>query len=437
MKKLLLIAAAALALTATAQEQLPKAFSFTVENDGVTPACIAGILTDATANLEMQIDWGDGVLSQVYTLEDYATTWTPTEYSAVPKGNTITVYAKPEVVNYIDGSWKTGTLKWTSIDLSALTALINIEAPSNNISAIDISHNTSLTGINMSNNAIVGKFDFSANTALKTIDFSNSEVMGTNNLDGTDFTCLPNLATLKLAMNPLTNIKVAGLTKLATLTLTSCHLASIDLTGCSALKTLNGNDNDFETIDLSPCSINKPYFYLNNCKLRSITTAAAYSGNNRLQVKNNFLTFATLPAPGLFTASNFQYNPQGNIDAQVAGGVVDLSQEMPTIAENPTLVTWADGDKALVEGVDYTVEDGKFVFNVECKAAVATLTNAAFSSLTLYTNPIAIIPTGINDVEVNNNVPAVYYNLNGQRVDATERGILIEVRGDKATKVVK
>ena len=44
---------------------------------------------------------------------------------------------------------------------------------------------------------------------------------------------------------------------------------------------------------------------------------------------------------------------------------------------------------------------------------------------------------GINDIVADDNAPAVYYNLQGVRVDNPEHGLFIQVKGNKAKKVVK
>jgi len=44
---------------------------------------------------------------------------------------------------------------------------------------------------------------------------------------------------------------------------------------------------------------------------------------------------------------------------------------------------------------------------------------------------------GINDIEIDSNVAPVYYNLQGVRVANPENGLFIEVRGNKAVKVIK
>ena len=45
--------------------------------------------------------------------------------------------------------------------------------------------------------------------------------------------------------------------------------------------------------------------------------------------------------------------------------------------------------------------------------------------------------TGVENIVINENVPAVYYNLQGVRVANPENGVFIKVQGGKATKVVK
>ena len=44
---------------------------------------------------------------------------------------------------------------------------------------------------------------------------------------------------------------------------------------------------------------------------------------------------------------------------------------------------------------------------------------------------------GISDIEIDSNTAPVYYNLQGVRVANPENGLFIEVRGNKAVKVIK
>ena len=440
MRKLLLtLCAFVFALGASAQENeggtFLKAFSFTVEPDGETPAVITSLTTDATSELKFRIDWGDGVLSEEYTLEDYTTTWYPTAYSAVPKGNTITVYAEnPASVHYIDGSWKKETLKWTSIDMSNLTGLKSLELASNAITAIDVTNNTALESLGLGNNDVVGALDLSANVNLKYVDFSNSETIGTNNIDGTDFTVLPNATTIKVALNQLTDIKVAGLSKLTTLNINSCGLNTIDLSGCTSLKTLNSNDNNFETIDISECATVKAYFYLNNNKLKSIKTAEAYT-SARLQVKDNLFTFATLPAVGLF--QTYAYSPQADIEIAAEGSTVDLTAFMPVVGENATVAAWVNGEETLVENEDYTAAGGVFTFLKNFDKVAVQLTNDAFPGLTLNSNAVSVVATGVDTIKAADKT-AVFYNLQGVRVVQPKAGnVYIRVSDGVTTKVVR
>lgn len=103
-----------------------------------------------------------------------------------------------------------------------------------------------------------------------------------------------------------------------------------------------------------------------------------------------------------FKAGTFEYGFVGEADA-----VVELG--------TPVTAT-KGGDKA------FTLPAGDYTFKLDLPyngdTATLTVTEA----------------TAINDVEADNEVAPVYYNLQGVRVDNAANGLYIVVRGDKAAK---
>lgn len=93
----------------------------------------------------------------------------------------------------------------------------------------------------------------------------------------------------------------------------------------------------------------------------------------------------------------------------------------------PLSVTTPADVKAYIPDVDcsacrsWAVEPGTYAVTLDLGAMKISLSGAS----------------GIEDVEINDNAPAVYYNFQGVRVDNPEGGMFIEVRGNKARKVVK
>ena len=88
-----------------------------------------------------------------------------------------------------------------------------------------------------------------------------------------------------------------------------------------------------------------------------------------------------------------------DVEITVDGGKVDLSSEY-MVAENPTVYTWTtESGATLVEGTDYTIDNGVTTFmknfdeNVYC-----SMTNAAYPELTLKTIGVKPETTGIGGI---------------------------------------
>ena len=51
-------------------------------------------------------------------------------------------------------------------------------------------------------------------------------------------------------------------------------------------------------------------------------------------------------------------------------------------------------------------------------------------------NLVKASEAGVENIEIDNNAPAVYYNLQGVKVANPENGVFIKVQGNKASKVL-
>lgn len=90
--------------TAFAADQTPMV-TFTVEADGATKASFT-LNSTLEAGQSVQVDWGDGVLTEPVTIAYYNTF--PGEYEttfeAVPKGNVIKVYGDQSTIYEVNAS---------------------------------------------------------------------------------------------------------------------------------------------------------------------------------------------------------------------------------------------------------------------------------------------------------------------------------------------
>jgi len=157
----------------------------------------------------------------------------------------------------------------TSLDVSHNTALTFLDASSNPINTLDISQNINLTTLYCSNNAL-SVLDITQNTLLTFLecdDNSLSTLNLTQNVALEDLRCENNaLNTLNLTQNPA----------LATLECRNNLLTSLDLSQNTALVSLVCNDNLLTELDVSS-NILLNFIFCNNNELTSLNVA---NGNN-------------------------------------------------------------------------------------------------------------------------------------------------------------
>ena len=90
-----------------------------------------------------------------------------------------------------------------------------------------------------------------------------------------------------------------------------------------------------------------------------------------------------------------------------------------------------DASFAIDENVDFTKGDGSVVFKVAAEGKY-------FINVDFVNNVVNVsgFATGVEGIEVDNVVKAVYYNLQGVKVANPENGVFIKVQGSKASKVI-
>ncbi|MGM9871166.1 MAG: chitobiase/beta-hexosaminidase C-terminal domain-containing protein [Muribaculaceae bacterium] len=143
---------------------------------------------------------------------------------------------------------------------------------------------------------------------------------------------------------------------------------------------------------------------------------------------------ATVPDPAVVEAANITNALVNNI-IKVKG--VEFAADTQSVTN--VNFTGKVGDTELTFRNTFAIEAvdaGKY--DVTCVVSVFE------SKATTLGSTIQLLPvmyekdtTGIADIEADNNVAPVYYNLQGVRVANPENGMFIEVRGNKAVKVIK
>lgn len=310
------------------------------------------------------VDFGDGKLAECM-LGSGNTTLT----SQLGANKNITIYGYDE----------------SYCDLTVLT-VSNIA-----LEKVDISKLKDLSTLTLSN-AGLSEIDLSNNTLLEYLTLSDC------NLEQVDLSKLTNLMNVSLSNNKLSAIDLSNNTKLATLQLGSNEFETLVLPELPALFQLNVSDNKLKTLDITNCPILRE-LYCNGNNLSSLDMSSQTGTFSMVYVFDNNFKFSTLPVFDIFNPMNYKYYPQKDVEITVDGGKVDLSSEY-MVAENPTVYTWTtESGATLVEGTDYTIDNGVTTFmknfdeNVYC-----SMTNAAYPELTLKTIGVKPETTGIGGI---------------------------------------
>lgn len=241
------------------------------------------------------------------------------------------------------------------------------------------------------------------NAGLTEIDLSNNTLLGFltlsgSNLEQIDLSKLTNLTNVSLINNKLSAIDLSNNTKLATLQLGDNNFETLVLPELPALYQLSVSRNKLNTLDVTNCPILRE-LYCDGNNLSSLDMSGQTGKFSMVYVGNNNFKFSTLPVFDIHNPMNYKYTPQKDVEITVDGGKVDLSSEY-MVAENPTVYTWTtESGATLVEGTDYTIDNGVTTFmknfdeNVYC-----SMTNAAYPELTLKTIGVKPETTGIGGI---------------------------------------
>lgn len=267
------------------------------------------------------------------------------------------------------------------------------------LAGIDLSQNpnleTLIIGGEYYKKGILSSLDISNNPALTNVAVGNNDLTTIKMADS-----YAKLTSFNAAKNQLTTFDVAKIPVVKTLYLASNQLTTIgDPTNCQALTWFDVKENKL-TGDMELKAEKLANVYVNNNELTSIkvpnVTKQFYFDNNRM-------TLATLPAlpEGMNTTSKkkqFHYAPQADMEVAPQGSQLDLSAQASAkgleAEAQATVFTLTAGNAALVEGTDYTVNNGMITFITDQKEVVVKMTNAGYPNLTLSTKPFDVKGTG-------------------------------------------
>ena len=399
---------------------------------------------------KVSVDWGDGTIVEK---ESAADTWgdpADIDITGTPCG-TVKIYGE-DIVSFTaftpyaaDATEITGGI--TKIDLSKAANLTALDVHQNNLTSVDLSELTALTKLAIGVNDFE-TIDLSANTELTSVDLSNGKNNG--KLTSIDFSKNTKLTTIVLSGNKLTSLDLSKNTQAKTITVLNNQLNSITL-GANANKnhSINLGNNKLTSVDLSQFSnLTGSYIYLRDNDLTGDAIRLPEGMTvKRLWVDGNAYTLAQLYALKSLATQTFTYattftkaqaqQPYAIAESINVGETVDLSSQA-VLGETATVFSWKNAEgTALVEGTDYTVNNGVFTFLTAQEAIHAEMTNAELNAFTaekpyMTTTLKVTIPTGITSIKTIND-KSVYYTLNGQRIATPTKGMFIQ-NGKKVIK---
>ena len=305
--------------------------------------------------------------------------------------NPQTFYVEYETDNLVPYTTTSSTIAGAAKITGSSTRTVNIYIPENAaitavdfsgvpLSSIDVSKLISLQELNLSNTGIYS-IDLRYNRWLRTLDLSHNHLYNTFSLAGVNDLFAKNvlgdinlsdnniqivrlnpqlaIRNLNLSHNQLTSdsLKLADADSIQTIDLSGNQLTSLTLTHCTALRSLKLSDNQLTELTL-PTENNITY----------------------LALDNNKFTLANIPAHGNIAEANYIYAPQADIIIATKGPCTDLATQDLTLDSNKTAFRWLKEDgTVLVEGTDYTITNGFTRFlNTEAGKVYCEITNATY-----------------------------------------------------------
>lgn len=312
----------------------------------------------------LYVDFGDGELLECKI--EYGVASLNSQLGA---NKTITIYGYDE--SYCDVNTITMMdVPLNKIDLSKLNELSTLTLTGAGLNDIDLSNNTLIEFLTLSN----------------------------CNFESLDLSKLSNLSYVVLNSNNLTTIDVSANKKLKDLALDGNNIETFVLPELPDLYKLNITNNKLKTLDVTNCPLLRELYCSGN-NLSALDLSGQTDKFSMVYVYDNNFKFSTLPVFDIYNPTNYKYSPQNDVEITVEGGKVDLSSEY-IIDANPTVYTWTtESGTTLVEGTDYTINNGVTTFmknfdeNVYC-----TMTNVVYPELTLKTIGVKPETTGIGGI---------------------------------------
>ena len=325
--------------------------------DGATQRTL--LIASETDENPVYVDWGDGQMVAV------TSGTTASAVVGVPKGEgRVKVYGRGVTgLAIADASFV------KTLDVHNASELTSLTANDGLFTTIDLSKNTSLLQLTLLNNRLA-ELVLTSNTRLNEVALSTAGATLTS-LDLSKNSALKTFSFTGTAEAPATLENVSfGTNRFSSLTSIAFHHTNLKAFDLSSVRATTLPKI---TVDLS-----------NNKQLASLKFISNGKAQN-LYIDGDGFSFANLPVGDVVGEGGvFRYAPQQPVDiAAAVENTVDLGNQA-FVGETATVFTWKTADgTALVEGTDYTVENGVTTFLRQPAGPVyAELANTQYPDLT-------------------------------------------------------
>jgi hypothetical protein len=307
-----------------------------------------------------------------------------------------TAFDQPKLVNVVQVSI-TGAVA-DEVNLPAMPSLTQFNFNNSPVKKVDVTKVPTLTSLSINNMLAAGQLesiDVSNNTELTYLSIQgNATANGA--LASLDITKNTKLEGLYVQYNKIKEIKLAdAYDKLGTFNVSYNELEAINPAALPAVKWFDVRNNKIKG-DLDIISDKLTNVYVNNNELTSVKVPNV---TKQFYFDNNQMTLATMPAlpEGMNTTSKkkqFHYAPQADMEVAPEGAVLDLSAQASAkgveAEAQATVFSLTAGNAALVEGTDYTINNGVITFLKDQTGVIVQMTNAGYPDLNLCTKPFDV-----------------------------------------------
>lgn len=270
--------------------------------------------------------------------------------------------------------------------------------------ACDVTPMSSLRSLRLTGSGLYS-LDLGYNRCLESLIVTGNH-FGKFSLDGVSGDYMKNVLThIDISDNEITELKLSYIDGFEYLDLHGNKLAEMNFDDAERIYYLDVSDNQLETLKINYLSSLRELKASNN-KLNQYI-APENNVIEKADFSNNCFTFATLPARNGLSEADFGYAPQAPIRISAKAPGVDLGSQAIEIDGTPVEFTWLKAaGTPLVEGVEYTIVDGRTRFLDPTVGAVHCVMTCA--SLPAFTGDNALMTTDVIASDMPTNLVAQF-----------------------------